>query len=467
MTETEPGPKRKSRRKIEPGNARELALVALLQVYEDQAYSNLGLDILLQKFPLPAEEKRFATALFYGTLTETPALDELIDRYSSTPLAKLDPPVRSILRQGLWQIFYSATPDSAAVNSAVILCSRFGFTSAKGLVNAVLRRAIREEADYVPKSLAAKSGFPAELARDFIEWLGSKEEVLALGQAFRETSGVSCRIRKGDVATVAKHLVDDDVEVLPASYQPQALRLKTRGKSLMSLRTWETQAILAQGEGAMLPALALAPEEGDIVADLCAAPGGKSVQLADLLNQSGLVLASDVSAKRIGLVEKTVKRLGLQNIRTATADASDPLDWPFAETPDKILLDVPCSGLGLIGSKPELKFKWNPEAIRRELIPVQRKILAKGASLLRAGGFLVYSTCTLNPEENQEVVDEFLASHKEFQRVPLTPRLPETLVRNLTDLDETLHTGLDQGMITLWPQRVRSEGFFLALLKKE
>ncbi len=459
--------KRKAKRYPAPQNARELALEALLQVYEDLAYSNISLDQLLKKYPLSAEEKRFATALFYGTLSETPALDEMISRYSKRPLAKLDPAVLAILRMALWQIYFSVTPESAAVNEAVTLCRLRGYGSASGLVNAILRSALREEAVFTPKSLEAASALPEALAQAMLTWLGSEEEVIALGKALRENEGLSVRVRQGSLPEVQELLKKDGVEILPSAFQVNAMRLKTGGRSLPSLEAWQKGLIIAQGEGAMLPALALAPQKGEVIADLCAAPGGKSLQLADLLGEEGLVLASDQSAKRMGLLEKTALRLGLTNLECQVADASELPVWPFTRGADKILVDVPCSGLGLLASKPELKFRFDPEQVRETLIPVQKKILARASAYLPAGGYLVYSTCTVNPEENEGVVDDFLQEHTNYQLVSLRGRLPEEVEKNLLAKDPSLEAALARGRITLWPHKVKSEGFFVALLKKE
>lgn len=463
--------KRKGRPRPSPTNARELALEALIRVFDDGAYSNLSLDALLKKYALSNEDKRLATTLFYGTLGETFALDELIERYSSVRIAKMDVIVRCILRMGFWQLFFSAVPNSAAVNEAVNLCRRSGFTSAASLVNAVLRQGLRRETQYVPQSLAAKSGFAPELAADLQTWLGSEAEVLALGQSLREARGLSLRLRIQEDdevgrARLLREIAESGFEVSPAAFQPSAVHVVTRGQSLTSLPAWQRGAVRAQGEAAMLPAQALDPKPGDTVWDLCAAPGGKSLQLAEMVGGEGRVYAADLREQRVHLMQKEFARLDVNNIIVFQADATTALDWQAAAKPDRILLDVPCSGLGLIGSKPELKLAWNSRAVSAELVPLQKAILEQASGQLRSGGSMVYSTCTLNPAENQEQIRGFLARHPDYHLAAITGQLGAAGDK-LQQLDPSLYAAMAEGMITLWPHRTHSEGFFVALLQKE
>ncbi len=215
----------------------------------------------------------------------------------------------------------------------------------------------------------------------------------------------------------------------------------------------------------MVPAQVLMPRPGDRVGDFCAAPGGKTLQMADLASSSR-IYATDLIEARVGLMEREFLRLGISNIEVATADAAEKDSWPFENALDKILLDVPCSGLGLLGSKPELKLRWDPKTVKEQLIPVQKQILANASQYLKAGGELVYSTCTLNPAENEEVIEAFLREHPEFTLGTIRGRLAPAVESRLLELDPALATGFERGYFTLWPHRVRSEGFFVALLKK-
>lgn len=457
---------RKSAQLIQAKNARELAAQALLRVYGEGAYSNLALDGLLKRSELEPSEKKLAAAIFYGTLTETEACDELLTKLSSKPLRKLDLPVLVLLRQAVWQLYYSGQAPHAVVNETVKTVRRLGFSSAAGMVNACLRRALRDFPDYRPETPEGKSGFAAPLFKAFSAWLGNGEEVYRLGEAFRAHNGVFLRFRPGtEDPSVIKASLAAEGEIADAFFQPDGLYFKSGGKALESLAMWRKLAVTAQGEAAMLPAAFLKPEGEALVMDLCAAPGGKTLQLAEALGPGGRVVAGELHESRKALMDRQFQRFGLSNIETYQHDATLP--WPrFRGEADYVLADVPCSGLGLLGSKPELRLGFDAARVKRELVPVQAAILDRAAELLKPGGLLLYSTCTLNPDENERQTESFLKRHPEFRPLPLTGRLPETEKRLLA-LDPALKDELSQGRLTLWPHRTKSEGFFLALMRKD
>ena len=465
--------KRKQSKFPDAKNFRELAFLVLYEVYALDAFSDISLDRNLNKSNLDTSEKSTATAYVYSTLSKTLALDELISKLSKTPIKKLDKTVLVILRLGLWQIYFSNAKDHAAVSETVKLCQRFGVSSARSLVNAILRNAIRKIPvdGYQPESIYAQTGFNEDLYKLFLDELGSEAEVKKLSEAFNKSLGLNVRIRSGIDGQALPKLVlknileSSGVDVNSPSFQTDAFNLNTKGKSLHSLDAWKSGHLLAQGEGAMLASLALSPEAGDRVADLCAAPGGKTWHMNDLSNGEAQIVANDIHAHRVQLMDNEIERLELDNIETLNRDAADTAAWnDYSEQFDKILLDVPCTGLGLIHSQPELRFTFDSTETA-DLLTTQAKILSNADNLLKTGGYILYASCTLNSAENQKQVQEFIQTHKNYELVDLNKNLLNVREK-LTSFDGRLNEEISEGMVTLWPQNTMSEGFFIALLKK-
>lgn len=458
--------KKKKIRKFKAASAREAAALALWRVYAEEAYSHLAIASELDKSQLQAQDRALATALFYGTLSKTYALDELIGQLVSKDLNKMDLAVVMVLRLGLWQLYYSEQKEHAAVNESVNLIRRLGFSSAAGLVNAVLRRAQRDFPDYVPQSRSGKSGFSPELFSFFAGQLGSEEEIMALAEAFSENHGTFLRFRcEPSEDERLKTELAAEGEIREGFIFDRGVYFKSGGRAPSELEAWKHREVIAQGEAAMLPAVLLAAKSGETVYDLCAAPGGKTLLTAERMQGRGGIIAGELHEQRKRLMERNFAFYGYEEmIHCITHDAAKP--WPFSEKADKILADVPCSGLGLSASKPEIGLNFSLEKIAAELLPLQAAVLRTAATAVKPGGYILYSTCTLNRAENEEQIRAFLQENAHFRLADMRGRggfLPDKLYRADPDAEKMMQNG----MITLWPHKTHTEGFFLALLRKD
>jgi 16S rRNA (cytosine967-C5)-methyltransferase len=427
----------------------------------------LALDEALRASTLSGRDKAFATALVYGTLDNLYLYDQYLQAYSKKPLEKLDPPVLMILRMGLWQLYHSAVPESAAVNESAKLCPQVGLRSAKGFVNGMLRNILRKEKVLCPKTLEAKTGFNQDLLKVLSAQLDGEEELIALSRAFREDRGLSFRLR-GDRAVI--EATSQELQKLyktkPGAYQEDVIRIFNLRGSVRDMEAWQEGLGLVQGEAAMLPAALLAHVSADHqpmdFLDYCAAPGGKTIYYHDLRPQDHLT-ASDLHPHRLQLLDEELKRLAIENVRTLVHDGTSP--WPEAgETFDRVLLDGPCSALGLLGGKPERRYRFSLEN-QADLLETQARLLDRAGDLVSTKGYLLYSTCTLNKEENQDQLEAFLKRRPDFKKVPMDDLL-EKVCPKLLGLDPALKEDAKQGYVTLWPHKTGAEGFFLALLAK-
>lgn len=460
----------------ESKNSRELAFTVLYQVYALNAFSDIAINRTYNNSKLNEQEKSTATAFILGTINETFILDNIIKKLSRTKINKLDPRVLVILRLGLWQIYFSNQAEHAIVSETVKLCKRFGVSSATSLVNAILRNALRkvtkEKLNKLELNKYDKAGFTKELYEHFFSELGDEDEVNKLSKFLKNSPELNVRIRfnskdtkSNQIKEVTKLLNEEEISIIPAYFQEDSLHLNLNGKSLHQSETWKSGMIKAQGESAMLPALALHPQAHENIADICAAPGGKTIQISDLSQGKANILASDIQEHRIDLLNSELNRLGTQNVKTRIADASNIEQWRNYENYfDKVLLDVPCSGLGLLQSKPELRITWNQDDVR-DLIEIQRKILNVASYILKPGGIMLYSTCTLNTAENSNQVNNFIKNNPSHSLVSMRANLAGVL-DHLIKLDSNLEQQIDEGEITLWPHKIMSEGFYLALIKK-
>ena len=455
----------------EAKNARELAFLILYEVYALGAYSDNAINRNLNQSNLEQSEKNLANFWVYSCLERTIALDEIIRKLSNTKIEKLDKRVLVILRLGLMQIYFTDTEDYAAVNETVDLSKRFGVSSAKSLVNAILRNALRkiDPKTYEPKSIFAKTGFNQELYEHFLAELGSRKAVLELADYFYKEQDLSLRVRKTSKAKVKAKLEALGYKVKEASFQDDVLRLDLSSKSLHDLKLWQDGFVLAQGESAILAAKVLEAKANEKILDICAAPGGKTFQLYDLSQGQAKIYANDLHEYRVKLIETEAERLGIseENLSYLNLDAANKKLWSdYTEKFDRILIDAPCSALGLIQSTPEIRFNFSKKSVN-ELKETQAKILDTAANLLKPGGKLVYSTCTLNQAENSGQVENFLNKHEEFSLSSnLYTEASKAALDNLLELDPELEDSIKQAQISLWPDKVKAEGFFVSSLEK-
>lgn len=432
--------------------ARYLAVEALLRV-EEGGYSNLVLDAELKKHPLPAQERAFASAVYYRVLEHCGTLDYILQQYIKKPLAKLDAPVRAILRSGLAQLRYMHTPPSAAVNEAVILTRAFGKSSAAGMVNAVLRRAedcSLETAVFASPAerLAVIGSVSPSIARHFLRCYPEDAEAILTACPEKAVTEIRVNLLKTDIRTLAQRLLAEGAHSAETCTVPGCLLVEFEGSPADSAAFREGM-FHVQGRASQLAALALHALPGQKVVDLCAAPGGKSRTIAQEMHDTGTLFSCDVSSNRVSLIEKALRQGGITCARTLCRDASQ-FD-PVLAGADRVLADVPCSGLGILQKKPDIRYKELSGL--EQLYALQAAILENAAKCLQNGGRLVYSTCTLNPEENERQAERFIRNHPEFR------------VKELENLPNSFICG-PYGSLSL-PDRTGMDGFFICAMEKE
>lgn len=457
--------------------ARVLACQVLYQVLEEGAFSNEALDQGLQACDLPAQDRSFATALVYGTLGRVRALDQVLLPYSSRPLEKIEARVLTILRLALWQMLYAySVPAFAAVDEAVKLCHHFGLARAAGFVNAVLRQVDPEQIHWKKKDKGLELGLGNELFGLFRSWYG-EGQALDLAQYFLSADfplTVRVNPQKTNPQALTQDLEGEGYKARPGLYLDSALRLELGLCRLDQLKTFQMGHFMVQSEPAQMVGALSGAEEATSILDLCAAPGGKTCDLAERSPAGSFVLGLDLLEDRLVTARKNAQRLGLP-LHFLQADARDPQigqriqeAFPqFTGQADLLLLDVPCSGLGLLARKPELRLRIGYEDLKR-FPPLQLAMLANASPLCRPGGRVIYSTCTLNPAENQDLVRAFLQSQEgqAFELEPLQAKIPPRLAKCLAT-DPASQDLLDQDFLLFRPDLTQTDGFFLCLLRKK
>lgn len=437
--------------------SRSLALGVLQDVFRDGAYANISLSRRLNESALSPLDRRFATELVYGTVKAVATLDWILGHYIKKPLVQTDDLVVNILRLGIYQLYFlDRVPDSAAVNESVNLAKTFAHPGASGFVNAVLRSALREPDRVRYPSLAKdpvrhislREFHPEWLVRRWLAVLGT-EETLALCRFDNTSPPLSLRTNtlRTTREELLQKLTDSGTVAEASAWAPEGIVCSRLGDDpLQFLREGLCQA---QDESSMLVGHVVAPRPGEFVIDACAAPGGKTTHLATLMQNRGRVLALDVHPHKIALIQENQRRLGLNIIEARQLDATE-LHQDFSGQADRVLVDAPCSGLGVLRRRPDAR--WRKEASLAELPPLQLKILASAAQCVKRGGVLVYSTCTLEEAENSAVVQQFLTEHPEFMLDHAGSYLPRPRPENL---------------VTLWPQRDGTDGFFIARMTRK
>ncbi len=449
------------KKNVPPKGAREAALRALVRVEEDGAYLNLVLPSLLQN--VSPVERALAVQIATGTIQRLNTVDWVINLYSRRNLDTYTPWLRNLLRLSAYQIlFLDRVPHYALVNEAVRLARRFGHRGVAGLTNALLRR-IAAESTGLPwpdstvkpaEYLSLKHSQPLWLVDRLISRLGFAEaESWCLASNRKPLISIRPNLLRTDSAALIDKLRSEGLEASTSPVAPAMLRL-AEGASPASADSFSEGLFTIQGESSALVAPLLAPQPGELVIDLCSAPGGKTTHLAELMSDSGRVYACDLHQGRLQLVEKAARRLGLQSITTVTVDGRNPGDQNLPLV-DAILVDAPCSGLGVIRRLPEIKWRRNEEDLLR-MQAVQLELLTSAARLLKPGGKLLYSVCTTEPEETEAVAAAFNRAHQQFMPEELLSSLPSLLQRD----QENSET------IKLWPHRHDLDGFFIARWRK-
>ena len=435
--------------------AREAAFRSLLRIEKESRYSNLEADLTLRKAALSEPDARLYTRFVYGVTERKLTLDHLLGQVLSQPVEKLDAEVRCILRLTAYQLLYTdRIPESAAVNEGVELCKKYR-KSAAPLVNAVSRRLAREkdeltfpsEKDEPVAFLSAFYSVSADVCRLFYEQFGM-EETRRLLEKMNETPPLTLRVNtlRTTREELFLRLAARGIDAEKTRFSPHGLKVRCAVQDLPEL---EEGLCFVQDEASQLAVLALDAKPGMTVLDLCACPGGKSFGTAMTMNNEGEVLSFDLHRNKLSLVDSGAKKLGVTVVKTAAADAR-VFDPALNGIADRLILDLPCSGLGVIAKKPDLRYKREEETSR--LPEIQRAILDNACRYLKPGGRAIFSTCTLLERENGAVLDAFLASHPDFEETDL--HLPADLAPGA-------------GRLTLFPHIHGTDGFFLSAFERK
>lgn len=438
--------------------ARETALKILYDITENSAYSNISVNKHLESSQLRELDRAFATDLAYGTVKWLLQIDYIIDKFSSVKLKKLSPWIKNILRLGIYQLLHTdRIPVSATCNTSVDLAKRYGHQASSRFVNGVLRSIARSAGSipYPEKSditgyLSIVYSHPAWLVEKWLILYGAEftEELL---KSNNEVPGFSIRVNTLKITRdgLIEALHKENCEAVKGNYLEEAVILKNPS-DITKLDAFKKGYFTVQDESSMLSSKILAPEEGQLVIDVCSAPGGKATHLAQLMGNKGTVLARDIHPHKLKLIAETAARMEIGIIKTELFDASKP-DENLIEKADRVLVDAPCTGLGIIRKKPDIKYSEHISRLE-EIVDLQRRILKNAAMYVKPGGYLVYSTCTLQPEENLENVKAFLSENPDFELTGFENILPDGLKNGTSD----------EGYIQLFPNINQTDGFFIS-----
>ncbi len=436
-------------------NIREVVLDVLLEVLENHNLSHIVLKQALEKYLfLERQDRAFITRCVEGTLEYRIQIDAVLDRFSKVKTAKMKPVIREILRMSVYQILYmERVPDSAVCNEAVKLAKKRKFQGLSGFVNGVLRTVSREKEKLVWKDASERYSIPRWMLSMWEEMYG-KEISEAIAASFLEERPLTVRFNES-ISPAEKtigELRDHGITVEESGMFPGIASI--RGFDYLDRVCAFTEGkITVQDPSSSLAAQMASIAPGDFVLDVCGAPGGKAMHAADLLKGTGMVEARDVSGRKTDLIEENIMRCGFRNIRTNVWDAT-VLDPSMVEQADVVLADLPCSGLGIIGKKPDIKERMTRDEIKN-LAKLQREILSVVTQYVKPGGTLVYSTCTITEEENEENAD-WIEKHLAFEKKRIADLLPEAL-----------KISCEENRIQLLPGLHPCDGFFISVFKKK
>lgn len=412
-------------------NIRKLALETLLKIDYDGAYSNLEIKSTLQRFPIKDEDRRLYLNIVYGCLQNQIYLDYLIKQQSSRPLNKLHKEVSGILRIAIYQLYFlDKIPNYAIVNESVNLAAEIQ-PQAKGFINGLLRNIMRkiekdgkefkfENWDNEKEALSIRYSLPLWIVHKYYEVYGV-EKAEAIIPLLNEKPPFT--VRCNTLKTSRDQLIQDfqvaGVEASPGTLSPNAIHLTNLGifeSNIDNSHLYRDGHFVIQDQAAMLTVERLNPQPGNRVLDMCAAPGGKTTYLSQMMEDQGQIIGRDVYASRLKLVEQSIKRLGCTNIRLEDQDGCEFVPVDEASF-DKILLDAPCTGLGVVRRKPEIKYHSSKEG-RKALVKIQATLLENAVRYLKPGGELLYSTCTINKDENENQINKLLVKFSQLQIIP-------------------------------------------------
>ena len=436
-------------------NSREVALNIINRVLIEGAYSNLVLSNELNEADLNEKDRALVTELVYGTIRRKKTLDMIISNYIKD-ISLMDERVLNILRMAIYQMhFLDKVPEFAACNEAVELAKQISVQDSK-LVNGILRSYTKNPDDMDVKDKIDRLVYQYSYEPWFIRMVYKQygeENGRKILSGLNATPKVTVRVNtsKADYDEVYERLEEMGYDIEEGYACPEAIIIKG-GSSIENNELFREGLITVQDESAMLVSPLLDLKAGDIALDLCAAPGGKTTHIAELLENEGKVHSFDLHENKLSLINENLERLGLNNVEVEAMDATK-LDAKYIAYADKVLIDVPCSGLGIIRKKPEIKWNKSRKSLK-DLVPTQREIMENAWAYLKNGGTMIYSTCTLNTEENQDNVEWFLNKHKDAKVEKIF----------LGNMDNFIY--YNDGSLTILPNEYM-DGFYIAKISKK
>ncbi len=459
--------KKQQRNKRQVDRARLAAVRVLYQVLEEYAFSNESAAYHLSAPELDARDRAFASAIIFGTLSHLPRIDYDLSAASSRTIEQLDPWVRTILRAGIWQLFYSyQATKAAACDESVRLARHFSGEKTTGFVNGILRHLTRERPVLSGEERQAlEAGLPLFLFEMLSSWYG-EDKAQAIGAwSLRSPDALTIRANACQQASFDGWSQGEEagrLGLMKRDWPKGAYAVTPKGHSVTDTDAYKEGLYTVQSRAAMMVGALSAVSEGERVLDLCASPGGKTGHIVELVKRDLTMLAADVSPERVAVLEKTLRRLGHGDVQTALYDATIPNPL-WSSQFNLVLCDVPCSGLGLLQKRPEIRLRVSKESIDR-LIAIQQAILSHAAMAVQPGGRLLYSSCTINPDENEAQIEQFLKTKEgeSFVLDDLQDELAQCMPNESTlPMSERL-----PGTVLFLPPYGETDGFFIARLRR-
>lgn len=443
--------------------AREIALKTLVKIEKEEGYSNIVLNQVIKENKKILTEKDISliSEIVYGVISYKITLDEIIKKYSSIKLKKISIWILNVLRMGIYQIiFLDKIPKSAAVNESVNLAKRYGHKASSNFVNAILRKVdkkdfgelfnIKDDVERISKTTSMPEWIIKELAKNT-----NYEDIEEICKNINKRPKINIRINrlKTNIVEVKEELKKENIIYNTISEDEEDFLELEKIKDIENNKLFKNGFFTIQDISAGMTAKILSPKPNELVLDACAAPGGKTTYMAELMNNKGKIIAGDIYEHRLNLIKQNAKRLGISIIETKILDATKYYKEYEAKF-DKILLDVPCLGIGVIKRKPDIKWQRKPEDLQ-EICKIQKIILENCSKYLKTGGELVYSTCSILEEENENIIKEFVKKNQNFEikKVKNTIKIFENFIKK-------------EGYISIKPTE-KNDGFFICKLVKK
>ena len=430
-------------------NVRNIAVNALVSILEEKKKSHIVERNYMDKNELSDVDRSFFLRLVEGTIERKITLDYIISLYSKTSINKMKKVIRNVLRMSIYQILYmEQVPDRSAVDEAVKICKKRSFAPLSGFVNGVLRSIVREKEDILKKIEESDDSIKYSIPEEVLELYGDKKDKV-LSSLFNERHiNARLNLSKHSKAEIIAMLVASGVKVYDNPYVESAVYIEKFG-DITKNPVYAMGLITIMDTASMVPGLVSGVKDGDIVVDVCSAPGGKAIHIAEMLNGTGTVYARDLTEGKVSLINENIKRTGVKNVQSKVFDARKT-DESLIGKADVLICDVPCSGLGVINNKSDIKYRIKKEDVL-ELSKLQKEIVDSSIPYVKKGGTLVYSTCTLTEEENMGMV-KYILDNFDFKLSSLNPYLSENMKNENTD----------KGYLEIVPGDVDMDGFFIA-----